>query len=225
MAQADIRELRNLPLADLITAPLNAVISAQANAALSTAQFIEQIGFTADTDVSLFDDKDSNDKHDVRMAELKVKKRLLQDDGSGNMVVNEVEEYVSIPFVTLFNIPALEISSLDWDFNVKLKSVQSLETTFTKSFQAGYRKNIGGNVGGAIKMINLGVNASMTVETALKTDFELQHKSSRDQEYNLHINVKANAAELPKGIERLLSIAERIATESEEANAHQAASS
>lgn len=223
MAQADIRELRNLPLSDLITAPLNAVITAQANAALSTAQFIEQIGFTSDTDVSLFDDKDANDKHDVRMAELKVKKRLLQDDGSGNMVVNEVEEYVSIPFVTLFNIPALEIGSLDWDFNVKLKSVQSLETTFSKTFQAGYRRTIGANVGGAFKMINVGGNTSMTVETSLKTDFEMKYKSTRDQEYNLHINIKASAAELPKGIERLLSIAERIATESEEANAHQAA--
>ena len=109
MAQADIRELRNLPLSDLITSPLNAVITAQANAALSTAQFIEQIGFTSDSDKSLFDDKEAADNHDIRMAELKVRKKLLEDDGSGGQTVKVVDEYVAIPFITLFNIPAIEI--------------------------------------------------------------------------------------------------------------------
>ncbi|WP_210395224.1 DUF2589 domain-containing protein [Motiliproteus sediminis] len=225
MAQADIRELRNLPLSDLITSPLNAVISAQSNAALSTAQFIEQIGFTSDSDKSLFDDKDPSDKHDIRMAELKVKKKLLEDDGNGGQTVKEVDEYVAIPFITLFNIPAIEISEMNWDFNVKLKSVQSLETSFTKTFSAGYRRKTEAKAGLAFKAIEVGVNSSMTVEASIKTDFEMRHKASREQEYNLHIGIKANSAPLPKGIERLLGIAERIATESEEANAHEAANS
>jgi hypothetical protein len=222
MAQADIRELRNLPLSDLITAPLNAVITAQANAALSTAQFIEQIGFTSEGEASLFDDKDDNDKHSIRTAELKIKKKVLVDDGNGGLKVEEVEEFVSIPFISLFNIPAIEIGSMDWDFNVRLKSVQSLDTTFSSSFSAGYRSQTGLKIGGQIKMIEVGINSSMTVETSLKTDFEMRHKSTREQEYNLHINIKANAAALPKGIDRLLSIAERIATETETANAHEA---
>jgi hypothetical protein len=223
MAQADIRELRNLPLSDLITSPLNAVITAQANAALSTAQFIEQIGFTSDSDKSLFDDKEAADNHDIRMAELKVRKKLLEDDGSGGQTVRIVDEYVAIPFITLFNIPAIEISELNWDFNVKLKSVQSLDTSFSKSFSAGYRRTAEAKAGLAAKIIQIGVNSSMTVEASTKSDFEMRHKSSRQQEYNLHINIKANSAPVPKGIERLLSIAERIATESEEANAHEAA--
>jgi len=222
MAQQDIRELRNLPLSDLITAPLNAVISAQANAALSTAQFIEQIGFTSEGDASLFDDKEDQDKHSVRTAELKIKKKVLVDDGSGGLTVQEIEEFVSIPFIALFNIPAIEIGSMDWDFNVRLKSVQSLDTTYSNSFRAGYRRKTGLNIGGSLKGIDVGINTSMTVETSLKTDFEMRYKSTREQEYNLHINVKANAASLPKGIERLLGIAERIATETEIANAHKA---
>ncbi len=222
MAQADIKELRNLPLSELISAPLNAVISAQANAALSTAQFIEQIGFTSTGEASLFDDKENDETHSVRTAELKIKKNVLVDDGNGNQKVEEVEEFVSIPFIALFNIPAIEIGSMDWDFNVRLKSVQSLDTSYSKSFSAGYRSKSESKFGAAIKMIDVGINSSMTVETAMKTDFELRHKATREQEYNLHINVKANAAALPKGIERLLSIAERIATETETANAHQA---
>lgn len=127
--------------------------------------------------------------------------------------------------MSLFNIPSIEIDSMEWDFNVKLKSVQSLSTSFTDQFKAGFRKKSGGNIGGSFKGISIGVNTSMTVEASRKTDFELRFKSDRTQEYNLKINVKANQAAPPKGIDRLLSIAERIAAESEEANAFEAENS
>ena len=225
MARADIRELRNLPLSDLITAPLNAVIEAQANSAMSTAQFIEQVGFTNTGESSLFDNKDDTEERDVRMAELKVKKKFLKTADDGTVTVEEGEEFVSIPFITLFNIPSIEIDSMEWDFNVKLKSVQSLETSFSKEFAYGYRSKTEANAGIQAKIFSAGINTSITVEATLKTDFELRHKSSREQEYNLHINIKAAQAQPPKGIERLLAIAERIAAESEAANAHEAANS
>ncbi len=225
MARQDIKELRNLPLADLISAPLNAVITAQANAALSTANFIERIGFISNSDKSIFDNKemigDNPDTHRVRMAELKVKKKILVADGD-TYKVEEIEEYVAIPFITLFNIPAFEIGSLDWDFKVRLKSVQEFETNFSHSNTIATSNTTGVELGVAAKILQVGVNTTMTVEASATTDFELRYKSNREQEYNLHINVKGNAAPFPKGIERLLDIAERIATETEEANRFEA---
>ena len=224
MAQSDIRELRNLPLSDLITAPLNAIVEAQASAALSTAQFIEQIGFDSAGEASLFDEESSEDtnKRTIRTAELKVSKKILVTNEDGSQEVKDVDEFVSIPFIALFNIPSIEIDSMEWDFNVKLKSVQSLATSFSEQFKSGFRSKSGSKVGVDVKGINISTNSSMTVEASRKTDFELRFKADRTQEYNLHINIKANQAAPPKGIERLLGIAERIATETEVANQFEA---
>ena len=72
--QADVQELRDLPLDALITAPLNAVITAQRDAAVTTMKFIEEIGYIRPDEDSFFDppaDKTKN-TYDIRIAKLKV---------------------------------------------------------------------------------------------------------------------------------------------------------
>jgi hypothetical protein len=192
---------------------------------MSTAQFIEQVGFCSEAEASFFDNDSKSQERDIRTAELRVNKKLLKTADDDTTSVEIVEEVVSIPFITLFNIPLIEIQSLDWDFNVKLKSMQSLETTYSFELTYGYRSKIEAKAGIAAKIFSAGINNSMTVESTFKSDFELRHKVGREQEYNLHISVKAVQSQTSKDIERLLAIAERIATESEAANAHEAAES
>lgn len=195
--QEDVTELRNLPLEQLISAPLNAVIKAQAQAAMTTAKFIEEIGFKRPDEDSFFDTPDDAAKndYDVRVAKLKI-------DANGK-VTN-----VDIPFITLFNVPNFEITNFDWAFNVKLKSIQSFSarfgTTTTTTTTGGV--NAGLNIFQLLK-----IGGGMKVESTTKTDFESRFKSGREQEYNLAINIRGNSAPLPKGIETLLSIAENAA--------------
>lgn len=203
----EVRELRALPLEDLIVAPLNAAINAQAAAALSTADFVKRVGFVDPKSKSLFDRPEDSDKSDVRIAELRVTKKNKKADGS----VEEVTESIEIPFITLFNIPALEIGSLDWSFDVKLKSVEAFETDLTHSVST--TSTTGASVGLPLKALAIGVQ--MKVETAAKTDFNLRYGQGREGEYNLRVSIKANAAPIPRGIERLMDIAERIAIENQ----------
>lgn len=195
--QQDINELRELPLEQLISAPLNAVIAAQANAAITTAKFIEEIGFKRNDDDSFFDTPDevAKNDYDVRVAKLKI-------DANGNITS------VDIPFITLFNVPNFEISNFDWAFNCKLKSMQSFSAKFgiSTTTTTSVKKNMGLDISSLLK-----IGASMKVETTTKTDFESRFKAGREQEYNLTINIRGNAAPLPKGIETLLSIAENAA--------------
>ncbi|MFN7957550.1 MAG: DUF2589 domain-containing protein [Holophagaceae bacterium] len=195
--QEDITELRNLPLEQLIAAPLNAVIKAQAQAAMTTAQFIEEIGFKRPDDDSFFDTPDtlSSNDYEVRVAKLHV-------DANGKAT------NVDIPFITLFNVPNFEITNFDWSFNVKLKSMQS----FSAKFGTSTTTTTSGNAGGSLSIFSmLKIGGGMKVETTTKTDFESRFKSGREQEYNLSINIKGNSAPLPKGIETLLNIAEAAA--------------
>jgi hypothetical protein len=204
----DITELRELPLELLVSAPLNAVIAAQANAAMTTVKFIEEVGFDRDRegqeDESFFDDLESNgNEYKVRVAKLKVE----VDKGSGNKTITDVQ----IPLLSLFNVPSFEISNFDWSFNCKLKSVQS----FSAKFKTESSTTISGentnelSIGKVLK-----IGSKIKVETTTKTDFESRFKSGREQEYNLAISIRGNSAPLPRGIETLLSIAENAAKSS-----------
>ena len=216
--QSETRELEQLPLEDLITAPLNAVITAQANAALSTANFVQQIGFKnkkpeRDGSTSIFDllNKPANasqaaDQFEVRTAELV----FVKKENQNGQVVDRFE-HVSLPFITLFNIPSIEISEMTWDFSVKLKGIEAFETALTH--KAGQTATVGGNVNAGLQELGIpiGIGASAKVEATTSTKFELRYGSGHEHEYNLNISIKANAAPQPRGIERLLGIAERIA--------------
>ena len=68
----DIETLRDLPLESMLTSVLNAAIKAQAEAALTTAEFVKQIGFVGDSDASLLDDNESAQNLKVRQAELSI---------------------------------------------------------------------------------------------------------------------------------------------------------
>lgn len=265
----NVQVLKDLPLEALISAPLNAVIKAQAEAALSTANFIERIGFInkSDKKSSLFD-KPKNakgDEFDVRVAKLQVIKKIpskaaipesgeaafpngmkdaagnipsgananaANNDGNhpGGLPVHadavpavpsrDSLETVELPFISMVNIPSVEISELNWDFNVKLNQVDEISTDFGVSteLEVNSDSNLSFGLG---KFLSIG--NSMKVQSTTKTDFESHFGSTREQEYNLKIGIKARQAAPPRGLERLMNIAETIATNNERVNAAEAA--
>jgi len=207
--QQDIQELRNLPLEDLITAPLNAVIKAQNNAAMTTVAFIESVGLIAKGSNNGFldnDDPDAQAEYDVRMAKMKVEKTTANGTESVD---------VEFPFVSMFNVPTFEINNLEWEFNAKLKSVQSFSAALTTSASIK-TETTGKGQFNLNKLVKL--DTSMKVETAFKTDFEMRYKADREQEYNLKIKVNASAAPPPKGLAKLLDIIEKVAASEPQAS-------
>ncbi len=202
----DIQILRELPLKELISAPLNAVIEAQADAAMTTVAFIESIGMITDSgNTSLLDQDDPTDQtnYKIRMARFSIKKTT---DAS------ETATDVEMPYITLFDPPAFEINSLEWDFNVRLKSI----TSFSAALGVSASMNSSLTTEGQINLKKrVKVASTMKVETSLKTDFEMRYKADREQEYNLHIKINANKAPLSKGISKLLDIVEAVAAKEE----------
>ena len=191
------QELASIDFEWMLGGPLSAVIKAQAQAAVTTAKFIEEIGFKRNDDESFFDTPDDANKndYDVRVAKLKI-------DANGQITS------VDMPFISLFNVPSFEISNFDWSFNVKLKSLQSFSAKFGISSTTTSTSTV--DAGLDIKGL-LRLGSTMKVETTTKTDFESRFKAGREQEYNLNISIRGNSAPLPKGIETLLGIAENAA--------------
>lgn len=225
----ETQELKNLPLSFLISAPLNAAIEAQRASALSTAAFIEQVGFLPkDKKLSLFADK--NNTYDVRQAVISYEQDEIKLKTPGDPaaepaipavyeVVKGVKRTLQLPFISLLNIPMFEVSELNIDFNVRLKGITQFEAEFNNetSSTVGGSGSAGGDLGSL--GIPLSVGASMKVETTSRSEFGLRYGEGHEAEYNLHVTVKAVQSALPKGIERMLALAEKIVDSSEKANA------
>lgn len=265
----NVQVLKDLPLEALISAPLNAVIKAQAAAALSTASFIERIGFInkSDKKSTLFDKpkKAKGDEYDVRVAKLQVIKKLPSKaavpeageaafpngmkDAAGNIPAGanntaadndgghpnglpahaaaiaavpaqDFLESVEVPYIAMVNIPTIEISELNWDFNVRLNQVDEISTDFSLSSEVEVASDNSFSLGLG-NFLSLG--NSMRVQSTTKTDFDSHFGSTREQEYNLKIGIRARQAAPPRGLERLMNIAESIAANNEKVTAAEAA--
>jgi hypothetical protein len=197
----DIATLRDLPLEAMLTSVLNAAIKAQAEAALTTAEFVKEIGFVASegADTPLMDEPPAK-KLNVRAAELSIT--------SGDSTTN-----VTLPFISLFNIPSLEIDALDWSFKAELKSIESFRTSLKVT--RGLTTTADATVPLPVPIpIPIQVGATMKIEVKEQVDFEARGFSGREQKYSLNVQVKASSGPTPRGIERLFDIADRIITRS-----------
>ena len=93
-----VKDLRSLPLHDLIGAPLVAVVQAQAQAAKATVDFVERVGFEAAEKPA-----SERDVGSLRMAEFRYSKL----DETGRMA-----EFVArVPVLSLVPIPAIQVRS------------------------------------------------------------------------------------------------------------------
>lgn len=224
----EIQDLKSLPLSFLISAPLNAAIEAQRQSALTTAAFIEQVGFIPpDKKMSLFSDTNTNANdpgYKVRQAVISYQQdELLPAAGStpGHEVyeVKAVKRELRLPFLSMVNVPMFDVSELTIDFNARLKGVQQVETDFEHETTSKTSASVNGGIDGSSFGVPANIGASMQVESASRTNFGLRYGEGHEAEYNLHVTVKAVQAQQPKGIERLLSLAEKIVDASERANA------
>lgn len=113
-ANADFAaELGSIDFENLIGGPLNACVTAQANASLSTVNFIKEVGFT--------------DDGELRMVDFSYKKEVPDPDNPGSTLKEDVS--LNVPFVSVLNVPSLRIENCTVDFNVKLNSVYTKDVS------------------------------------------------------------------------------------------------
>ena len=239
----ETQELTNLPLSFLISAPLNAAIEAQRASALSTAAFIEQVGFiptkadgSKEETLTLFANEENDNNYEVRQAvvrytqdEVVLKTAAVPGDPGvtppipPTPAVFEVkqgaEKTLQLPFISLLTIPVFEVSELTIDFGVRLLGITQFEAEFNNEASSSVRGEASAKGDLNSLGIPLSVGGSMRVQASTSSQFGLRYGQGHEAEYNLNVSVKAVQASPPKGIERLLALAEKIVDASERANA------
>lgn len=178
-------ELGSIDFAKIIGGPLDACVTAQSNAAISTVNFIQQVGFEKD-----------GEENKLRMAEFKYKKHVPNPEYKNEeeppnvdpTIEQDVE--ISVPFIALLNVPSFRIETCDVDFNVKLNS------TYTKDVSDEFGIKAGASGGFGPVKFNVDVSYKRTSSTGIKVE----------KEYSLGVKVKATNDEMPAGLEKVLGL-------------------
>ncbi len=179
-------ELSSLDFEALIGGPLSAVVRAQADAAVTSVDFIKAVGFTDDkpTMITFSYDRAVESTNDAGVTSVEVKPFTL-----------------TVPFLTMLPIPFIRVEETTIDFNAKILSVQERKSTTEKGVSAELTAKAGWGWGSA----KLKVNASYKKSTSAT--------SKTERTYSLAVHVRAVQDELPAGTERLLGILENVIEE------------
>jgi len=118
-------ELGSIDFKNIISGPLDACVQAQANASISTVDFIKQVAF--------------DDDGKLRTVDFSYDKTV--DDGSGGTTTETVA--LEVPFISTLTVPSIRIESCEIDFNVKLNSVYTKDVSTDFELDAGLEVKYG----------------------------------------------------------------------------------
>lgn len=200
------QELSSIDFESMIGGPLVAVINAQAQAAMSTVNFIKEVGFKK-TDEEEEAGGDTSTKEPIYVT-FKYPKELspYQPATEGKSAVPAVYETqeLKVPILTILPIPFIRIDTTTIDFNAKINSVEYRKTDTNLKVDAALE----------VKAKWLWGSAKLNVSTSYQKS--TQQGNTVNRTYSLQVHVKAVQDEMPAGMEKILSILEGAITSTPE---------
>ncbi|MCA0383366.1 MAG: DUF2589 domain-containing protein [Bacteroidetes bacterium] len=168
-------ELNNINFHKMIGGPLQAAIEAQTASAMATINFINAVGFT-----------EVDGKKELVMVDFSHTKKDV--DAEGKEVTSE--SFIKVPLLAMLPIPSIRIETVDINFNVKLNSVETANTSD--------KLNVAAEVKGGFGPVSFKVSASYQRQSSTGVKVE--------KEYSLNVKVKATQDEMPAGLEKILNM-------------------
>ena len=170
--------LRAIPFGQIIGGPLSACIDAQREAALTTVNFINEIGLT---------DKDG-EKEAVYVK--------FQYRRNGKTTV------LSVPLLTIVPIPYLAIRDISISFKANISASSS--TSNKQSTSDSY--DIGASISGGFNIGVARASASFSAKVSSKKDSTATRDSKYSVEYTMDVNVSAGQDDMPAGMAKILEL-------------------
>jgi hypothetical protein len=208
------QELSSIDFESMLGGPLVAVINAQAQAAMSTINFIKEVGFKKPTTEEAAGG-DTSTQEPIYVT-FKYPKELSPyqpaipaDPGDPAAVpprpptpavpaVSAVYEtqQLQVPILTMLPIPFIRIDLTTIDFNAKINSVEYRKTDTSLKVDASLEAKAGWLWG----------SAKLKVSTSYQRTN--QEGSNVNRTYSLAVHIQAVQDEMPAGMEKLLGILE-----------------
>ncbi len=189
-------ELASLDFESMIGGPLNAVIKAQAQSAITSVDFIKAVGFTTDDAGNVTEPVMISFKYDKP-----VETTTTASDGTTTTTLEYKPYQLTVPILAMLPIPFIRVEEVTIDFNAKITAVQESSATSSHGLDTELKAKAGWGWG----------SASLKVNYAYKRSTSQSQKIERT--YSLAVRVRAVQDELPAGTERLLGILENVIKE------------
>lgn len=179
-SQAATNTLTAIPFGSIIGGPLMACIDAQAMAARTTWNFIQEVGLNTDPKTG-------------EKSAVNVSFQFLQN---GHMV------QLNVPLLTIVPIPYIAINSIDIAFKANISaSSSSVQENSSHAEKSGSAEVTGGMKVGPFHM-----SAKMNANYSSKKDSKATQESKYSVEYTMDIAVKAGQDSMPAGLAKVLEI-------------------
>ena len=171
--------LNDLPFDNLIGGPLNACVKAQADAAMTTWNFIKEVG--------LSEDKDGN-------------RTLNYVSFSYNK--NGRQCTVNVPLLTIVPIPYIAIRDIDIAFKAKISASASTTETKKESVEKNFSNKT--KVSGGTWFVR--ASTEFQGGYSSKKDSTATRDSKYSVEYTMDVAVKAGQDDIPAGMAKILEL-------------------
>lgn len=189
-----------LSLYQLIGAPLHALVDAEKQSALATADFIEQFGFERRRGDEAAG-RGGWELGDLRMARFST--RRSGPDGA----TRDVE--VEVPLLSMLPLPALQIKDAELEFFVKIVDVASYRAEATAAEPEGGRAAGAGPAAEERPASALdALSQRVQFKGALGRPRSGSVQGRQSMEMQVHIKVRVEQADVPAGMARLFNLLE-----------------
>jgi len=168
-----------LSLAQLVGAPIHALVDAEAQAAMATARFIRDVGFTGPP-------PEAPDRlGELQMARFTRRRRLANG--------RESSTEVAIPLLTMLPIPALQIRDAQLDFTIRVLQTE----VFPEQRQE------------LVRNLQLKSETAVSPPATIRATFARDRTADRRRSVDMLVRMKVNIqqSDMPGGLAKLLGLA------------------
>ncbi len=178
-------EISSIDFGAMIGGPLNAIVEAQAKSAMTTVDFVRNVGFESTESPGGFGK--------ARMVEFEYTRNVYDPDTNET---TEVPTTVKLPLLVLLPIPFIRVDYGEIDFNVKITSMDRSQTSEDTSASGTLD----------VEFNYFCVSAKMSVSASYQK--KTSSESQMEKTYQLGVKVRVVQDDLPAGMERVLGLLE-----------------
>ncbi|MBQ4831109.1 DUF2589 domain-containing protein [Alteromonas sp. MMG017] len=178
--------LQALDFSSLIGGPMDAIIKAQALAAKTTYEFINEVCLTIDPD--------TNEKKPVNV--------VFTYNNNGQ------EATLTVPLLVILTIPSIEVSEFTIDFIANISAGSSSTEETSSDTELGVDASAEASLG--IGPFSIKVKAEANYSS--KQHSKAAQESKYSVEYTMNVNVKGGQSGMPTGLQTVLNILQGSAT-------------
>lgn len=179
-AQVATNALQAIPFSSMIGGPLKACIEAQAMAAKTTWDFIQEVGLNIDPETG-------------EKSAVNVSFSFMQ---GGRMV------QLNVPLLTIVPIPYIAIHSVDINFKASISASSSSFNETTESTSMGGSAD----VTAGLKVGPFHMDAKLSANYSSKKDSKATEESKYSVESTIDVSVKAGQDSMPAGLAKVLEM-------------------